>query len=211
MGGETQKQLSSMNTVALTLIGIGGVFIFLNWACLIASAVTKKFHSMVPPVGGLFILIGLLFTNSRHWAWVGLLLDPGFLTFMYALPDLCRQLRRSSKSRLVLSLCGQSDVLEVHLRLFKPDYYEITLERRASKENLGWQSRGSLGTWTMHGERIELIAHTDKHNKPLRAVLAQTEGSNCYEVVESTSIASQMHEAPEFPPTTFRLSVESSQ
>ncbi|MFN7563622.1 MAG: hypothetical protein ACK5TH_17715 [Prosthecobacter sp.] len=200
-----------MNTVALTLIGIGGVFIFLNWACLITSAVTKKFHSMVPPLGGLLILIGLLFTNGRQWAWIGLLLDPGFLAIMYALLDLCRQFRRYSESRLILCLEGQSSDLKVRLRLFNADCYQITLDRSSSNATSGWRFRTSFGTWTRNGGRIELIAHTNKDEKPSRAVLVQTEGSDCYEVVESTSLASQMHEAPEFPPTTFRLSVESSQ
>jgi hypothetical protein len=200
-----------MMPLSFALIGIGGLFVILNWSCLIASLVTKKFHSKVPPLGGLLVMIGLIFVADwRHLAWMGLLVDPGFLAFIYCLPDFCRQFRRSSKSRLTLSLCGQSDDLEVQLRLFKPDYYEIKFVRMHSEERLGWQSRGSLGTWTRLGDRIELISHTNKTDKPSQAVLLRSQDQNYYEVAESTFVASGLYDPPEFPPVSFRLTLEQS-
>lgn len=203
--------MSPMTVIGLTLVGVGGVFIILNWACFIASLIRKKFHSMVPPLGGLLVMIGLLFVADwRHLAWMGLLVDPGFLAILFASLDLWRQFRRSSKSRLTLSLCGESADLKVQLRMFKPDYYQIMLDRTSSKASVGWRSCSSFGTWASHGERIELISHTNKTDKPSQAVLLRTQDQNCYEVVESTFVASGLYDAPEFPPVSFRLTQEQS-
>lgn len=200
-----------MQPLTKALISVGAIFVILNWACLITSLVTKKFHSMVPPLGGLLILLGLLFDpNWRHLAWLGLIVDAGFWAIIFVLPELIRQFRRSSKSGLKLSLSGRSEDLEVQLILFQPDYYEIKLTRLPSSKLLGWQSRGSLGTWMRNGDRIELISHTNKPEHPSRAVLVRSLGQDHYEVTESTFAVSGVHDAPELPPVSFQLGVDQS-
>ena len=68
-----------MTPITWILVGLGVIFVGLNWLCVITSLTTKKHHSLVPPLGGLLILIGLLFDPTwRHLAWLGLLVDAGF-------------------------------------------------------------------------------------------------------------------------------------
>jgi len=138
---------------------------------------------------------------------MGLLVDPGFLALMYALSELIRQFRRSSKSRLELSFSGRSENLEVHLRLFRPDYYEIKLTRMPESNRRGWHSRGSLGTWTRHCNRIELVSHTDKPEDLSRAVLDQSLDQIFFEVIQSTYALPGLDDAPELPPVSFRLKI----
>ncbi|MDI1312815.1 hypothetical protein [Prosthecobacter sp.] len=198
-----------MTTIVLPFVVIGAVFVFLNWSCLITSLATKKHHSMVPPLGGLLILIGLLFDPQwRLKAWVGLVVDPGFWAMIIGLPWIIFQLRRSSESRLELRLSGQSEQLEVQLRLFRPDYYEIKLTRIPVSNRLGWQSLCSLGTWIQHDGRIELVSHTNKPDMPSRAVLVRSLDSLEYSVTESTLILPGPNEAPELPPVSFHFKIE---
>ena len=95
--------------------------------------------------------------------------------------------------------------MEARLLLFLPDYYEIKLQRFERCKLLGWQSRGSLGTWTRKGEHIELISHTDKPEFPSRAILMRSLDQDRYEVTESTFTVSGVHDAPELPPVSFQF------
>jgi len=189
-----------MNAIGLLLCAGGGFFILANLACLVYR------RSLIPPLGGILFVAGLLFLPEwRHLWWIGLIIDVGFWMMLFAIPDLISQYRRSSSSRLHLALCGTFDGIEVCLKLFRPDYYEIRLSRLTPPTEPGWQSRGSLGTWSCRGQSTELISHTDKPESPARAVLTLSPDHDHYEVTESTFIAPAGFTAPEYPPVHFRF------
>ena len=189
-----------MNAIGLLLCALGGFFILANLACLIYR------RSLVPPLGGVMFVAGLLFLPEwRHLWWIGLIIDAGFWMMLFAIPDLFAQYRRASSSRLHLARYGTFDDIEVRLSLFRPDYYEIRLSRLSPHTEPGWQSRGSLGTWTCRGEHTELISHTDTPVSPSRAVLTHFPDHDYYEVTESTFTAPAGFTAPEYPPVHFRF------
>lgn len=191
-----------MIIASICLILLGGFFVVMNWACLITSLVTKKNHSMVPPFGGMLVAGGLAFLPAwQRLFWLGLLIDIGFWAMLAAMPSLIQQARRSSKSRLELSLVGRSDGIEVSLSLFRPDDYQITVSSASTQ----FWSRGSLGTWTRQGHRFELVSHTDKPDHPARAVLMHHPDRGEYEVTESTFTVPSSVTAPEYPPANFRF------
>jgi hypothetical protein len=189
-----------MNAIGFLLCALGGFFILANLACLIYR------RSLVPPLGGVLFVAGLLFLPEwRHLWWLCLIIDAGFWMILFATPDLIAGYRRSSPSRLHLALCGTFDGIEVRLSLFQPDYYEIRLSRLSPLTEPSWQSRGSLGTWTCRGQRTELISHTDTPESPSRAVLTHFPDYDYYEVTESTFSAPAGFTAPEYPPIHFRF------
>jgi hypothetical protein len=193
-----------MNAIGLLLCTLGGFFILANLACLIYR------HSLVPPLGGVLFVAGLLFLpERRHLWWIGLIVDAGFWIMLFAIPDLLAQYRRTSPSRLHLTLYGTFDDIEVRLSLFRPDYYVIKLSRLSPLTKPGWQSSGSLGSWTCRGQLTELISHTDTPESPSRAVLTHFPDHGYYEVTESTLTAPADFTAPEYPPVHFRFDATS--
>ena len=191
-----------MNIIGLLLCTTGGVFILANFACLIYC------RSLVPPLGGILFVAGLLFLPDwRHLWWIGLIIDAGFWMMLLAVPDLVAQYRCSSPSRLHLALHGTFEDVEVQLRLFHPDHYEITLSRLSPPTSQGWQSRGSLGRWLARDQMIELISHTDKAEDRSRAILTRSPDGEYYSVTESTYSEPVGFTAPEYPPIHFRFDI----
>jgi len=195
-----------MLPISAVLVVFGAIFVGLNWWCLIASLAFKKHSSLVPPLGGLLILIGLFFDPTwRHLAWVGLLVDAGSWVMAFAIPGMIADLRKTSAARLVLTLSGNFDDVKVLLRLYESAYYEIKFERVSKPLPEGWSARSSHGTWTLLNGRIELVSHTDTTDKPARAVLEPC-SDTCYVVIASPSIPNRRFDAPEFPPAQISLS-----
>jgi hypothetical protein len=188
-----------MPIAATALIIIGGFFAVMNWACLISSLVTKRNHSMVPPLGGLLLAVGFaLHPVLRPYAFCGLLLDIGFWALLFAIPMMLREAMRSAPWRRVARISGQWREISFHLSLYRPDYYIVKVSRELPPGKTGWIGRGSLGRWNAVEFGIQLISHTDTDESPSRIVLFGKLGSTDYCVVESTY--SNGGNAPEFPP-----------
>ncbi|MBP5606435.1 MAG: hypothetical protein J6X60_13000 [Ruminiclostridium sp.] len=71
------------------LFGIGGLLYFVNWWLLLYNNIPKlnpkgRFVSMVPPLGGLLIAVGILLIGGGWWALIGLT-DPSIWVFVYSL------------------------------------------------------------------------------------------------------------------------------
>ena len=71
------------------LFGIGGLLYFVNWWLLLYNNIPKlnpkgRFVSMVPPLGGLLIAIGIVLIEGGWWALIGLP-DPSIWVFVYSL------------------------------------------------------------------------------------------------------------------------------
>jgi len=69
------------------ILGFGLLLVLLNWSMPVASAITKRHHSMVPPLGGLLCFVGCALAPALSWK-LGLalfVLDPGFIVIVLAL------------------------------------------------------------------------------------------------------------------------------
>lgn len=188
-----------MPIAAIALMIVGGFFAFMNWACLISSLVTKKNHSMVPPLGGLLLAVGFaLHPALRPYAICGLLLDIGFWALLFAIPMMLGEALRSAPWRRVARISGQWREITFHLSFYRPDYYVIKVSRELPLGKTGWIERGSLGRWDAVERGIQLMSHTDTGESPSRIVLSGKLGSPDLSVVESTY--SSGDHAPEFPP-----------
>ncbi|WP_234045590.1 hypothetical protein [Haloferula rosea] len=188
-----------MPVAAIALIIIGGFFAVMNWACLVSSLVTKKNHSMVPPLGGLLLAVGFaLHPALRPYAICGLLLDIGFWALLFAIPMMLVEALRSAPWRRVARISGQWSEITFHLSLYRPDYYVVKVSRALPSGETGWIERGSFGRWSTAGSGLQLISHTDTDESPSRLTLSSGLGSAEFPVAESTN--SLADNAPEFPP-----------
>ena len=188
-----------MPVAAIALIIIGGFFAVMNWACLISSLVTKKNHSMVPPLGGLLLAVGFaLHPVLRPYAICGLLLDIGFWALLFAIPMMLGEALRSAPWRRVARISGQWREITFHLSFYRPDYYVIKVSRELPPGEVGWIGRGSYGRWIAADGGLQLVSHTDTDGSPSRLVLSGALGSTDLSVAESTYASRDQD--PEFPP-----------
>lgn len=88
-----------MTVVAYLLVLAGGWLALGNWTALVRGLSGRRSGSPTPLVPGLLLAGGLaLLAGSRHWWWVGLLLDPTVPLLPYSATVLIRDLRRSRRS-----------------------------------------------------------------------------------------------------------------
>lgn len=67
------------------IFGIGAFFYIMNWVIFFNNLdPKKKWVSMVPPLGGMLIAVGLLIAGLGWWALVGLT-DPWIWSLVWAL------------------------------------------------------------------------------------------------------------------------------
>ena len=70
---------------AATVVAVGLFFYIMNAAIFINDLdPKKKWVSMVPPLGGLLIAVGILIGGGGWWALLGLT-DPSILVFLYSM------------------------------------------------------------------------------------------------------------------------------
>ena len=73
----------------MLIFGIGGLLYFTNWWIMLYNNIPKlnpkgRFVSMVPPLGGLLIAIGILLAGGGWWSLVGLT-DAFFVALVWAI------------------------------------------------------------------------------------------------------------------------------
>ena len=67
------------------IFGTGLFFYIANWCCFINNMIPgRKWVSMIPPLGGLLIAVGILIAGGGWWALAGLT-DPFFGVLVYSL------------------------------------------------------------------------------------------------------------------------------
>lgn len=75
-----------MWSFTFVIMGVG--IILGNWVSIIRTKLTKKFHSQVGLIGGVFGCVGLLISDSeslKSYAWIPLVLDPGCALLLVSL------------------------------------------------------------------------------------------------------------------------------
>jgi hypothetical protein len=178
---------------------IGGFFAVMNWTCLISSLVSKKNHSMVPPLGGLLLAFGFaLHPALRPYSIYGLLLDIGFWALLFAIPMMLADSLRSAPWRRVARISGQWREITFQLSFYRPDYYVVKVSRELPTGKSGWIGRGSFGRWSAADGGLQLVSHTDTEESPSRLFLSGELGVPDLSVVGSTYVSGD--QAPEFPP-----------
>jgi hypothetical protein len=178
---------------------IGGVFVVLNWSCLLSTWITKKFSSLVPPLGGFLVCIGMaLHPALRPFSLLGLLIDVGFWAMLFVVPDAIRGALRTAPWQRVATLSGGWADTSFRLWLYRPDYFELRLTRTLPPGTVGWCGSGSLGRWTELDGTITLISHVDSEATPSRAILTRQPSGGRFTVIASTYTLSD--HPPEFPP-----------
>ena len=77
--------------VSSCCIIVGLVFFALNYAVVIVRYAKKRYSSLVPPLGGLCLLLSVWVWPAsgyfwpdrlRPWSWLALVLDPGAITML---------------------------------------------------------------------------------------------------------------------------------
>lgn len=197
-----------MQVVAIALIIIGGFFAVMNLACLVSSLVTKKHCSMVPPLGGLLLVVGFaLHPGFRPYAICGLLLDIGFWALLFAIPMMVRESLKSASWRRVTCVSGQWREITFYLSIYRPDYYVVRVSRSLPPGETGWVERSSFGRWSAVENSLRFVSHTDTAESPAKLVLAGKLESSDLSVAESSYLSEEA--APEFPPVGVTLQAQS--
>jgi hypothetical protein len=117
------------------LVGVGALAIVANWSLIIGVLVTRRSGvSMIPFVGGLFGMLGLLVlpaNGTAWWAWIALVLDPTCVPGVVSHLVHVGRLRRTAVERLAklpCPRCGAPIGMEVASKA-RSDWIETT--RRA--------------------------------------------------------------------------------
>ncbi len=182
--------------IAGALIFFGGLLIFANWACLIATLVTNKFHSMVPPLGGVLAALGLaLLPEFRPYSFLGLLADCGFWAIIFAAPGLLGQFLRTAWWRRVGKISGQEGGISFSFYLYQGGHYVVEVSRALPPGTSGWRGRGSSGRWKTVDNGILLTSHLDTEDTPAQLLFSSM--GRDFLVAEVRQSAKE--ECPEFP------------
>ena len=166
-----------MTFAATAFIILGGYLFVMNWACLIASLTTTKYHSMTPPLGGFLLTIGLaLHPATQRYCLLGILLDCGFWAILLSLPRLLAQqcIPTVPWNRVAL-YSGQWLETTCTVSLYRPDHYTIRFTRRLEPGSTGWTERRSFGRWRDDQSLIALVSHLDATQAPCYAILSRSE------------------------------------
>jgi hypothetical protein len=158
-------------TTAGLLLGLGVLFSLLNWVALAMSLWSGKFHSPVPLVGGLSLVLGAsLLPPLRPYAWAGIVLDYGTLAFALSVPGFARELWATSWFNLVEECVGARGRTTVRVRLFRRGVSTVNWDITRPAGELGLVGMGQLGTWERDADRLVLRVGED------RAVLVPLSG-----------------------------------
>ena len=142
---------------AAILIGLGGFIAIMNWASVIATRRTGRFHSTVPLVGAVFLAAGLaLLPATRNYAWAAILVDYGTLILLYSLPRLVREAWETSRYNLLAEYRGVRGIMTAQVSLYLGDICIIRHDMKRASGESGMASMSRVGTWSQNGQRLVL-------------------------------------------------------
>jgi hypothetical protein len=118
---------------------LGGFFAAMNWATVIETRRTGRFHSAVPLFGALFLGIGLaILPRTRHFAWMAIVLDYGTLVLLYCAPRLVREFWETSRYNLVAEYQGERGTTTACIKLYQRSIVVIKFESNLSQAKQVW-------------------------------------------------------------------------
>jgi hypothetical protein len=147
--------MSTVSQAGVALMALGSVFALVNWLALEETWRTGRFHSVIPPLGGLCLAIGaLLVEATRPWAWLAVVVDPGTFLFVLALPSLVAEAWTTSRFTLLEEYEGQQGNKTVLLRLFRNNHLTLRQDFHYEAGKLGTIQVITVGTWERNEEKL---------------------------------------------------------
>jgi hypothetical protein len=106
--------------LALVIIVLGALLAAANWYSPFSKSLTGKHSSMIPPIGGLFIGIGVFsLTGSIGWALLALLSDLGMIVLIVFLPCLISDIWSTAKINEIGDYIAFRNGHKTTLKLYK--------------------------------------------------------------------------------------------
>ncbi|MBX9623303.1 MAG: hypothetical protein K2X82_05775 [Gemmataceae bacterium] len=154
---------ATQTAMAAVLLGLGGYVAVLNWAAVIVTARTGKFHSMVPLFGAAFLAAGaLLVPTLRPYAWVAPLADIGTASLVLAAPLLVRQFWTTARFNLTGEYTGRRGGVTVRVRLYRGGAALLRFRVERPAGELGLVELGLVGDWEQDGRAVVLRVCGDR-------------------------------------------------
>jgi hypothetical protein len=139
------------------LLGLGVLFSLLNWASVVATWRTGKFHSAVPLVGGLCLCLGAgLLPPLRPYAWAVPFLDYGTIVFVLGLPGFAHEVWATCRLNLLEEYVGVRGRSTIRVRLFRRGVCVVRWDIARPPGEYGLVEMGRLCTWEREADRLIL-------------------------------------------------------
>ncbi|MEZ6096648.1 MAG: hypothetical protein R3C03_20865 [Pirellulaceae bacterium] len=126
-----------------------------NWYSPFSEALTGKYNSMVPPVGGILIGIGIYsLTRSIWWALLAIPLDLGLVLLPFFLHSIVSDAIAHSKRNEIGDFVAFRDGHKTTLKLFKNSTARFT-------HSVGTAQYGFAGKWSKIADGYEIYNYLD--------------------------------------------------
>ncbi len=143
--------------VALILMALGTLIVCMNWLMVVQTSRTGRSHSTVPLVGAGCLGVGLLLLpETRHYAWVALLLDFGTLFLLMCIPRILLEEWKTSRFNLVAEYGGGRGNLTARIHLYRRGLFVIQHQLNRPPGELGTVGRSMIGTWSRDEQALTL-------------------------------------------------------
>lgn len=161
--------------LAAVSIGLGAFITLANWYAIYSAHRSGRSESPAPLLGGLLLVVGLLgFPETRPYAWLGVIADPGLFLPILAIPALIWDLWSTSKINLVHRFVSNSGGRHDDIRLLKRGKFTIESKHDppvpCNEHGALALSHGFVGVWREDPSGFVLERYRD--NRILRIVQA---------------------------------------
>ena len=162
MSGPTSAMATSA-TVGLVLLGLGAAFALVNWVGVYLSWRTGRFHSLIPLLGGVCLLVGALLVPSlRPFAWVAVFADAGTIVVFLSAPAFLWEAWRTCPLNLLGEFAAVSGKTTIRLRHFRRGVFTIHWQIVRLPGEYGLISKGRIGSWQQQDASLVLRDGTDR-------------------------------------------------
>ena len=144
---------------AIIFIAMGGYVVVYNWASVVQSHRTGRFHSAVPLIGAVFLGAGLaMLLRTRSYALLSILVDYGTLILLYSSPKLVRQFWETSRFNLLAEYKAAAGAVTTQISLYRTGKFVILHERQWIPGETGWVSLSNVGEWKQTSQHLTLTS-----------------------------------------------------
>ena len=139
------------------MIGVGSVFVLLNWYAVVHTWFTGRYSSCVPLFGAALLGGGMLLrSDTRPYSWAALVVDVGTLQLLAVLPRILREFWGTSRINLLEEYVARRGAKTVCLRLFRKGIFTLRLHIDRPPGEFGLTGASTIGTWDRERDRLVL-------------------------------------------------------